>query len=154
MTSQMTGQFIPDALPLSQFGSEFSGIEREVEIGLRLAPTHQAARLAARGLAVILEHFPSVPTRLIGVDAEDTRLHLTLAVSLGSLVDVKLASPRSCLAVLLVRRVIEDLAAYDPCLVEIPDPAAPMAMLARGLQVSTALADSSLPPVAKLEQMA
>ena len=103
------------------------GIERHVDIGLRLAPQREHAAAAAKGMAALLDAEPGVPVRLAGLGSDGSRVHLTFAISLGSLDDIKAASPTARAAVLLLQRIVETFAAYDPCLVELPDPQSPEA---------------------------
>lgn len=115
------------------------GLQRHVDIGVRLAPTEATAAVAAKSLAAILDEVPTVPVRLAGIGTEGSRVHLTLAVTLGTLDDVKAATEQARAAVVLLQRIVEDLAAYDPCLVELPDPESPEARLAAGTQLRPAV---------------
>ncbi|MDD2857408.1 MAG: hypothetical protein PHU75_01915 [Candidatus Nanopelagicales bacterium] len=135
MTSQMTGQSTPVALPLAALGDEFAGIERSLEIGLRLAPVLRVAHDAATALAALLAESPAIPVRLAGLDFTQTRMHLTITIDLGSLDDIKVAAERSCAAVALIASIVDRLAAHEPCLVEIPHPDSSEAMRARGILV-------------------
>ena len=113
------------------------GLQRHVDIGLRLAPQRQYAPDASKALAAILDAAPEVSVRLAGVGSEGSRIHLTIAVTLGTLEDVKVASPSARTAVLVMQQIVDRLAAYDPCLVELPDPASPEARLAAQTQWRT-----------------
>lgn len=126
---------MPTALPLAALGDEFAGIERSLEIGLRLAPLQRLAGEAARALVAIIAASPTVPVRLAGLDFTHSRMHLTITIDLGSLDDIKVAADRSCAAVALIQAIVDSLAAHEPCLVEIPHPDSGEAVRARGLQV-------------------
>lgn len=139
MTSQMTGHSFPRESVPTQFDSEFAGIDKEVELGLRLAPSHQAANRAACSLAHLISLHPSVPVRLAGVGLVRTRVHLTIAVSLGALDQVKTGGPRACASVAFLRALVDSMAAFDPCLVAIPDPSSIEAQHAKRLQLADLL---------------
>lgn len=110
--------------------AELLGLQRHVDIGLRLAPQRQYAPDASKALAAILDAHPEVSVRLAGVGIDGSRVHLTVAVTLGTLDDVKAASPSARTAVIVLQEIVERLAAYEPCLVELPDPSSPEARLA------------------------
>ena len=122
MTSQMTGQsamtdIVPPALDL-----EFAGIDKEIEIALRVAPSFQAAGRAAASLAHMIALHPGVAVRLAGVEVSRSRVHLTIAVSLGSLDEVKVAAPAPCSSVAFMRALVNSMSAFDPAFVQVPDP--------------------------------
>lgn len=106
------------------------GVQRHVDVGLRLAPERHHLADASKALGALLDAEPGVPVRLAGLGIEGGRMHLTVAVTLGTLEDVKAATPAARAAVRLLHRIVESLAAYEPCLVELPDPASPEAALA------------------------
>jgi hypothetical protein len=101
---------------------DYAGLRRELEIGLRLAPTRAAAASAAKAVAALLDDEPVVPVRLAGLTEEGTRIHITLAVNLGTVDAIKTAEPEARAAVALLARIVADLAAYDPALVTLPHP--------------------------------
>jgi hypothetical protein len=103
-----------------QIVSEFAGLRRAFEVGLRLAPTPAAAPSAAKSLASLIDEFPRVPVRLVEVAGEGTRVHITVAVTLGDIDDIKVAAtgPREALGFL--SRIVAGLSAYDPALVRLP----------------------------------
>lgn len=111
----------------------FAGLRREFEVGLRLSPTPTSALAAAKALAAILDAAP-VATRLAGVGTGGGRVHLTVAVTLGTIDEVKTAAKPARHALALMQRVVDDLAAYDPALVLLPDEASPEARLAAAVQ--------------------
>lgn len=110
--------------------NEFAGMRRELEVGLLLAPTQGTAVAAAKALAAFLDDEPTVPVRLAGLAADGTRVRLTVAVTLGSVDDIKIAAQPSRDALRLLQRIVDDLAAYDPAFVRLPDPASTEAVLA------------------------
>lgn len=110
--------------------SEFAGMRRELEVGLLLAPTHVAAVPAAKALAAFLDSEPTVPVRLAGLATDGGRVRLTVAVTLGSVEDIKAASDPARCALRLLQRIVDDLSAYDPAFVRLPDPASVEAELA------------------------
>jgi hypothetical protein len=99
---------------------QFAGLFREFELGVRLAPTRTQAPVAARRLARLIETRPDVTVRLCTVEAAGTRVHLILAVCLGTLDDVKTGAPRACSAVAFVTEVVRDFARHDAALVALP----------------------------------
>jgi hypothetical protein len=109
---------------------EYAGLHRTFEVGLRLAPTMASAAAVAKATASYLDREDSVPVRLAGLSREGSRMHITLAISLGSIDDVKVAASNSRAAVLLLETLVEELSAYDPALVALPDAHSPEAQRA------------------------
>ncbi len=110
--------------------NEFAGMRRELEVGLLLAPTQASAVSAAKALAAFLDAEPTVPVRLAGLATDAGRVRLTVAVTLGSVDDIKVAAEPSRDALRLLQRIVDALAAYDPAFVRLPDPAGVEAGLA------------------------
>jgi hypothetical protein len=108
----------------------FAGLRRELEIGLRLAPTRASAPAAAKALAAYLDAEPSVPVRLAGLAVDDSRVLITVAVVLGEIDDIKVAGGHSRAAVRLLQRLIDELVAYDPAFATLPAPTSAEARLA------------------------
>lgn len=108
----------------------YAGLRRDLEIGLRLAPTRSAAAVAAKSLAAFLDAEPTVPVRLAGLSVDDSRVLLTIAVTLGDISDIKVAGGHSRAAVLLLQRIVDELSAYDPAFATVPDPSSAEARLA------------------------
>lgn len=109
---------------------EFAGLRRELELGLRLAPTRAGSAAAAKALAAFLDEDPQVPVRLAGLTADSSRVLITIAVTLGSVDDIKVAGAASRAGVLLIQRIVDELAAYDPAFVTLPDPSSTEARMA------------------------
>jgi hypothetical protein len=101
---------------------EYAGLRRELEVGLRLAPTVASAASAAKSVAAILDAGPAVPVRLAGLSLEGSRVHITIGVILGSVDAIKTAEPEARAAVALLARIVADLAPYDPAFVTLPHP--------------------------------
>ena len=78
--------------------------------------------MAGKSLALLLDEWPSVPVRIAGLGSDGTRVHITIAVTLGTLEDVKTSAASSRDAVALIQAIVDRLACYDPSLVELPDP--------------------------------
>ena len=108
----------------------YAGLRRELEIGLLLAPTRATAAPAAKALAALLNDGSGVPVRLAGLAVDDSRVRITIAVSLGVIDEVKTSAPGSREGVLLLQRIIDDLAGYDPAFTTLPEPASAEARLA------------------------
>ena len=118
-----------DRIPVGPHDS-YAGLRRDLEIGLRLAPTRAAAAVAAKSLAAFLDAEPTVPVRLAGLSVDDSRVLITIAVTLGEITDIKVAGGHSRAAVLLLQRIVDELAAYDPAFATVPDPSSAEARLA------------------------
>jgi hypothetical protein len=105
-----------------QYIDDFAGLRRELEIGLTLAPTHASAVAAAKAIAAYLDDDPRVAVRLAGLGVSDSRILITLAVTLGTVDEIKVADARSRTAVVFLQRIVDDLSAYDPAFVTLPAP--------------------------------
>lgn len=99
-----------------------AGLQRVVEVGLRVAPTAACAPAAAEVIAQVIETSHEAPVRIVGVGAEGNRIVVTLAVTVGTTSDVAAGAPSARVAVGMVARLIECLAAYDPAFTGLPDP--------------------------------
>lgn len=108
-------------------------LTRSVEVAVRLAPTPAAAARAARQLASVIADHPGVAIRLAGVESVGPRFHLTIAISLGEIDDVRTADTPSRAAVAALDDVIAHLGAFDPALVAMPRPESDEAYAARAL---------------------
>lgn len=126
MSTQRTStDRIPVGMP-----DTYAGLRRDLEIGLCLAPTRSAAAVAAKSLAALLDTEPTVPVRLAGLSVDDSRVLITIAVTLGEISDIKVAGGHSRAAVLLLQRIVDELAAYDPAFAAVPAPSSAEARLA------------------------
>lgn len=99
---------------------EYAGLRRSFDVGLRLAPTASSAAIAAKSLAAILDEHPEVGVRLVDVDTIGGRVGIVVAVCLGTIDDLKAATPTSRAALGLLQRIVDDLGAYDPAFVQLP----------------------------------
>ncbi len=99
---------------------DYAGLRRQFDVGLRFAPTRACASLAARSIAAVLDQHPEVAVRLVDLTSEGSRVHVTLAVCLGTIDSVKAASPDSREALALLQILIDGFAAYDPAFVQLP----------------------------------
>lgn len=107
------------------------GLERHVDIAVRLRSTRGAAAATSRSIGVILDQFPMVSSRLAGVSVSDGYLDLTIVVSLGSVEDVARSADHPREALTLLNRLVTDLADHQPSFTAIPDPASTEAETAR-----------------------
>ncbi|MEK9665282.1 MAG: hypothetical protein VW082_11760 [Candidatus Nanopelagicales bacterium] len=114
----------PTAMPME------AGLVTSVEVAVRLAPTRSGAAATARSAAAILAAHPGVPVRLAGLDLAGSRLHLTLAIGLGEVGDMKCAGSVGQAAVTALADLMDQLASTDPALVPMPRPDAPEALAA------------------------
>lgn len=96
------------------------GMRRSFEIGLRIAPTMASAVVAAKGLSAVLDECRETSVRLVGLGAAGSRIHITLAVSLGNVEDVREASNRSRSSLAALQSLIDHCSAYDPSFVALP----------------------------------
>jgi hypothetical protein len=100
--------------------STYAGLCRELEIGFRIAPTQAAAPTVARRVAALLESTPQVTVRLAELESSGTRVHITLAVCLGTIDQIKAAEARSRAAVEFLCAASDAFAAHDPAFVTLP----------------------------------
>jgi len=106
-----------------------TGLRRELEVGLVLTPSCAAAAAAAKALSALLADESVVPVRVAGLALADGRLRITMGVTLGSVEEIKTSDGPSLRALALLRRIVDDLAAYDPAFTRLPDPASAEARL-------------------------
>jgi hypothetical protein len=123
---------------------EYAGLRRELEIGLRIAPTVASAIPAAKAVASFLDESPAVTVRLAGLTCEDSRVLITVAICLGSIDEIKSADPVARSAVQLIGRIVRSLSAYDPAFVTLPQSSSIEAVIAahvmaRGCRTETAV---------------
>ncbi len=78
---------------------------------------------------------PRVAVRLAGLGASDSRILITLAVTLGTVDEIKVADARSRVAVTFLQRIVDELSAYDPAFVTLPTPSS---FEARAAAIATA----------------
>ena len=110
--------------------SEFAGLQRELEIGVQIAPSRPTAPAAAKCLAAFLDAEYGVRVRLAALGTSESRVLITIAVTLGSIDDIKVAAPESRRALELLQRIVDNLSAYDPAFVTLPHPSSAEAQLA------------------------
>lgn len=110
-----------------------SGLERVVEIGLRVAPTASCASRAAAAIAQELESSHEAPVRIVGVGHEGNRIVVTLAITMGTTTEVTTGAPAARRAVGMIDRLIESLSVYDPSFTTLPNPDSVEALI--GLRV-------------------
>lgn len=110
-----------------------AGLTRHLDVGLRLTAPSGAAAALAKSLASLLDEVPTVPVRLAGAGTDHGRVVLTVAITLGSIEDVKASSPAAEAALGLMRQIVTSLAGYDPAFAVLPDAESAEAMLARRL---------------------
>ncbi len=106
-----------------------AGLQRVVEVGLRVAPTVACAPAAAAAMCELLESRLDAPVRIVGVGTEGNRIVVTLAITVGTTTDITAGAPAARLAVGMVARLVESLAAYDPAFTALPDPDSVDAMI-------------------------
>jgi len=111
-----------------------AGFERVVEVGIRLAPTAGSSSQAAEAISRVLETGAGAPVRIVGLGAEDGRVIVTLAVTLGTPAQITSADPAARSAIALLERLVSELAAFDPAFTALPDPDSIDARIAHGVQ--------------------
>ncbi len=99
-----------------------AGLQRVVEVGLRVAPTRACVPAAAAAIAGVIALSHEAPVRIVGVGSEANRVVVTLAVTVGTTSDITAGAPAARLAVGMVARLIDELSAYDPAFTSLPDP--------------------------------
>lgn len=99
---------------------EYAGLRRSFDVGLRIAPSAAATAVAAKSLAGILDEHSEVTVRLVDVDRDGGRVSIVIAVCLGTVDEVKAAAPPARAALVLLQRIVDDLAGYDPSFVQLP----------------------------------
>ena len=124
-----TPRQVPSTSPTTPM-SPYAGLRRDVELGLAIAPTGARAVAAAQSLAAFLDDEPAVPVRLAGLSVRGSRVVLTLAVTLGSIDEVKTSGPHARAGVLLLQRLVDEFSAYDPAFALLPESDSPEALLA------------------------
>ena len=115
---------------------QFAGLDREIEVALRFAPSFQAAGRAASSLSHMIALHPGIPVRLAGVEVTHSRVHLTIAVSMGAIAGIKAAEPKASGSVAFMRSLVNSMAAFDPAFVQLPDPASREAQQARQVMIT------------------
>ena len=113
-----------------------AGLRRTFEVGVCLNPHGQAAAVAAKALAAFLDQHLSTPVRLAGLGVHGSRVTITLAVSLGTVDDLKVRAQNSREALAAIQDLIDHLSAYDPAITTLPDPSTAEAELALVVQTS------------------
>jgi hypothetical protein len=106
-----------------------AGLQRVVEVGLRVAPTVACAPAAAAVISQVLAASHEAPVRIVGVGAEGNRVIVTLAITVGTTADISSGAPAARAAVGMVARLVESLGAYDPAFAALPDPDSVDAMI-------------------------
>jgi hypothetical protein len=124
--------------------STYAGLRRELEVGLRIAPTRASAIPAAKAVASYLDADPRVAVRLVGLSRDDSRVLITVAVNLGTIDEIKSAHATSRAALALIQTLVDHLAAYDPAFVTLPHPASPEASLATQVAARQARGESDV----------
>ncbi|MBI1350186.1 MAG: hypothetical protein GC156_03620 [Actinomycetales bacterium] len=133
------------AQPIRESVDTYAGLRRVLDVGVRIAPTRQTATAAAKALSAFLDAEPAVPVRIAGLAADDSRVLITLAVTMGDIDDIKVAAPEARAALELIQRIVDELACYDPAFATLPRPSSAEARLAAHVmahpeQMSMALA--------------
>jgi hypothetical protein len=100
--------------------SEYAGLRRQFDVGLRFAPKRGRAAVAAKSVAAVLEAHKQVASRLVEITTDGSRVHFTLAICLGTVDDVKAAAPSSRRALALLQQLIDGFASCDPAFVQLP----------------------------------
>ena len=113
-----------------------AGLRKTFEVGIALAPCGQAATVAAKALAAFLDEHPSTPVRLAGLAVHGSRVTITVAVSLGTVDDLKAGAMNSRQALAAIQDLIDHLGAYDPAITALPDPSTAEAELAHVVRTS------------------
>lgn len=121
-----------------------------IEVGITLTATTDNLPTAAHSLANLISEEMPVPVRLAGVDFDEGRILLTMAVSVGTPQDVKTNSTTSQVAYVLIDKVLNGLTRYSAHLSAVPQDGAGAASFAHQLlssrsgDVEVALSDLAM----------
>ncbi len=107
---------------MTEWVESTTGLERVVEVGLRVAPTVASVATAAVDIAQVIGSTPEAPVRIVGIGVEGNRVVVTLAITIGTTSDITSGAATARMAVGLVARLVECLAHYDPAFTALPDP--------------------------------
>lgn len=111
--------------------TDVQGLERSIELGIRIRlPREGAARIAAL-IAERIRSSHSVGVRLAGIDTRGGSSEWILAISMGSITDIRTASPVSVVALAFAHSLVHEMKQYDAALVQLPDPESRSAARAR-----------------------
>ena len=99
---------------------DLGGMRRSLEIGLRIAPSTGSAHAAAKGLSAILDMHRQTPIRLAGLGSSGSRVHITLAVGMGTVEDVREGAPSARSALAALQAIVDHCSPYDPAFVALP----------------------------------
>lgn len=107
------------------------GLERSIELGIRIRlPRDCAGRISAL-IAERIRSSHEVGVRLAGIDTHGDSSEWILAISMGSITDIRTASPVSVAALAFVHSLVHEMKQYDAALVQLPDPESHSAARAR-----------------------
>jgi hypothetical protein len=106
-----------------------AGLQKVVEVGLRVAPTAACAPAAAAAISQILDSRLDAPVRIVGIGTEGNRVVVTLAITVGTTTDITAGAASARMAVVMVADLIESLVQYDPAFTALPDPDSVDAMI-------------------------
>jgi len=108
-----------------------AGLQRVVDIGLRVAPAAASAQDAAAVIAQTIAASAEAPVRIVGVGSEGSRVVVTLAITVGTTADIAAGAPAARSAVRMLARLIEGLGAYDPAFTALPEHGSVDALIGR-----------------------
>ena len=86
--------------------------------------------------SAFLDDHPFTPVRLAGLAVHGSRVTITVAVSLGTVDDLKAGAINSREALAAIQDLIDHLGAYDPAITALPDPSTAEAELAHVVRTS------------------
>ena len=92
-----------------------------IEVGITLATSQEDLPVAAHSLANLISEEMPVPVRLAGIDFEDGQVLLTMAISVGTLEDIKANSTTSKVAFVLIDKVLNGLSRHQAHLSAVPE---------------------------------
>jgi hypothetical protein len=115
------------------------GLDQLVVLGLRIAPTLSRCAGAAAEIARVMDAGPSTPVRIAGVGQDGSRVVVTLAITLGTVSDIKAATPAARDAVTFIAGLVAELRDFDPAFIALPDHASADARIASHLRESTGM---------------
>jgi len=111
--------------------TDSQGLDRSIELGIRIRlPREGAGRIGAL-IAERIRSSHSVGVRLAGIDVQGQDLEWILAISLGSIADIRTSSPVSVVALGFAHSLVHEMKNYDAALVQLPNPESRCAERAR-----------------------
>jgi hypothetical protein len=102
------------------FLDDFAGLSTQLDVGLKLTSSLEKFAPVAKALTAIFDAAESVPVSLVGLSHDDQALSVTFSITLGTLEEIRNASPRAISAMNLMSQIIQRLSSCEPVLAALP----------------------------------